>query len=144
MLRVRSLLSGRPSPLVSNLLSPTSFYLCLIRMNSLSLHLYHPMLQCMSPSWYFYNVLLTKKKTITGVRRESTTLLPLWQTSHRQQMELCRHFGGCLSWNVHYLYTSPSCRIRWFIPPFTVVLAYPGWFRCPPTWMGFIQGDHAA
>ena len=55
MLRVRSLHSERPSRLVSCLLSPKSFNLCLIRVYSLSLHLYHPMLQCMSPNWYFYN-----------------------------------------------------------------------------------------
>jgi hypothetical protein len=89
------------------------------------------------------NVLLTKK-TITGVRRESTTLLPLWQTSHRQQMELCRYSCRCLSWNVHNLYPSPSCRIRWFIPSFAVVLAFPGCFRYHPACMGFAQGDYAA
>ena len=50
MLRVRSLLSGRPSRSVSYLLSPTTFNLCLIYVDSLSLDLYHSMLQCMSPN----------------------------------------------------------------------------------------------
>lgn len=83
-------------------------------------------------------------KTVTGVRRESTAFLPLWQTCYREQMEFCRHSCRCMPRNVHYLYPTPSCRIRWFIPPFAVVLAYPGWFRFSPTWMGFAQGGYAA
>jgi hypothetical protein len=112
-------------------------------MDSLSLHLYHTMLQCMSlQTDSLYGVQLTK--TITGVRCESTTLLSLWQTSRRQQMELCRHSRRCLSRNVHNLYASASCRIRWYVPPFAVVLAYSGWFRYRPPWVVFAPGDNAA
>ena len=113
-------------------------------MDSLSLYLYHPMLQCMFPNRYSLQKMSCSQKTITGVRRESTAFLPLWQTSRRQQVELCRHSCRCLSRNVHNLYPSPSCRIWWFIPPFAIILAYSGWFRCRPTCMGFAQGDYAA
>ena len=83
-------------------------------------------------------------QTITGIRRESTALLSLWQTSRRQQMELCWHSRRCLSRNVYHIYPSPPRRIWWLIPPFAVVLAYPDCFRYPPTCMGFASSDYVA
>ena len=81
---------------------------------------------------------------MTGVRRESTAFLSLWQTSHRQQMELCRHSRRCLSRNVHNIYASTSCRLWWLVPPFAVVLAYSDWFWFRPSSLGFAPGDYAA
>lgn len=100
------------------------------------------MLQCMSSKKFNGNALLTK--TMIGVRCESTAFLSLWQTSYRQQVELCRHSRRCLSRNVHNLHAAPSRRIWWFIPPFSIVLAYSDWFRHRPPCMGIAPGDYAA
>lgn len=83
-------------------------------------------------------------KLVIGVRRESAALLPLWKTGYRQQMELCRYPCRCLPWNVHNLYSSPSCRIWWFIPPVAIVLAYSDCVRRPSPCMGLTPGGYTA